>query len=263
MDNTDSITRDRIKNRLIELGLKAGDLVMLHSSLSSMGHVEGGAETVIDAILDVLGNEGTLMVPTHTGCRTPNEPSFDLYNTPSGMGKITECLRLRKGALRSLHPTHSDCAIGALAFELVKDHQQTTPVGPLSPVGKFMSYGGYVLLLGVGFEACTAIHVLEQRRHMLTGHDTAYILDHGQALPWPRTETPGHSGGFGKIEPLLRQKGLLKEIKIGRANVMMVHTSDLQRVGNAMLDKDPTALLCDKPDCKSCSRLRTLIRPMK
>ena len=140
------IGRDQIASDLRALGLGAGDTVLVHSSLSRIGHVEAGtadppggdagagqlrrtdgAATVVDAFLDVLGSAGTLAVPTFpfTGSMLSylrSDPDFDVDETPSRMGAIAEEVRLRPGALRSLEPTHPVSALGPNAPFLVEDH---------------------------------------------------------------------------------------------------------------------------------------------
>jgi aminoglycoside N3'-acetyltransferase len=87
------------------LGLAAGDMVMVHSSLSSFGHVEGGAPTVVSALLEVLTEGGTLVVPTFSKY-SYDEPVWDREHTPSLMGAISETVRAWPGALRSSHAAH-------------------------------------------------------------------------------------------------------------------------------------------------------------
>jgi len=94
---------------------------------------------------------------------TPENPVFDLRNTPSNVGVIPETFRTRPGTLRSLHPTHSVCAAGLLAAELVKAHAaDSTPCGPHSPFRAVAERGGQILFLGCGLEANTAMHAVEE-----------------------------------------------------------------------------------------------------
>ena len=135
------LTKEDIKRGLKKLGLKKGDLVLVHSSLSSFGYVVGGANTMIDALLETVGHKGTVVVPTLTGSEklsVNNPPVFDPENTLCWTGKIPETFRKRKEAIRSLHPTHSVAAIGAMAKELLRDHEKSiTPCGESSPYRKF------------------------------------------------------------------------------------------------------------------------------
>lgn len=178
------VTRAGLADDLRRLGLAAGDLVLVHSSLSRLGFVVGGAVTVVRALLDVLGPEGTLVVPSFTadnsdpsrwaltrGHGVPQEwwpllrdslPAFDPAVTPAtGVGVVAEAVRTWPGALRSTHPQTSFAAIGASASDVVGRHERTCHLGPESPLGLLAKLGGRVLLLGVGFERCTAFHLAE------------------------------------------------------------------------------------------------------
>lgn len=97
------------------LGIKPGMSLLTHSSLRRVGPVDGGADTVIDALLEVLGPEGTLMMSTVGGNVNPEQPVFDVRNTPCTVGTLANVFRKREGVIRSLHPVHSVCALGPKA----------------------------------------------------------------------------------------------------------------------------------------------------
>ena len=102
------MNRNELENAFRSLGLGQGDIVFVHSSLSSIGYVEGGADTVVDALLGVLSQEGTLAVPTFTD--SDGGVLFDPVADRSGMGRISETVRTRPQALRSVHMYHSVAA---------------------------------------------------------------------------------------------------------------------------------------------------------
>jgi aminoglycoside 3-N-acetyltransferase len=162
----ETISKSGLVRDLRNLGLSAGDTVLVHSSLSSLGRVDGGPEAVIDALLEVLGPQGTLLMPSfqkgsehvllRQGC------TFDLRTSPSELGIITETFRRRPGVTRSLSPTHCTAAIGLRADELLADHQSClVSVGRGSPYDKLVRSGGRILLLGVTHAANTTLHLLE------------------------------------------------------------------------------------------------------
>src|SRR5205814_5623144 len=133
------------------LGVHHGMTLLVHASLKSLGAVPGGAETVIQSLLDALGPRGTLLLPALSYQAVKQSPRFDVLRTPSCVGVIPEHFRMRPGTLRSMHPTHSICAIGAAAKHLLADHHlDDTPVGPHSPLRKLTEAGGYLLMLGCG-----------------------------------------------------------------------------------------------------------------
>lgn len=162
-----TITKGQILGDLRKLGLKEGDIVLVHSSLSSIGYVEGGADTVIDALLRAVGDKGTILMPAfsyHHDVLTTLKSGvlFDPKDTPSSVGVIAETFRLRKEALRSLHPIHSVTAIGPQSKYLLKDHNKSqTPYGRNSPFYKLIVMDGYILHLGSSFGRTTSVHVIE------------------------------------------------------------------------------------------------------
>ncbi|BCY13146.1 aminoglycoside N(3)-acetyltransferase [Actinoplanes sp. L3-i22] len=164
------------------LGVPRGGILLIHTSLSSLGWVSGGALAVVQALLDVLGPDGTLVVPSQTANNRdpstwssppPREwwpsiratlPGFDPDRTPSvGVGVITEQVRTWPGAVRSTHPQTSYAALGPRAKELMHDHHTDCHHGEESPLAKLAAAGASTLLLGVGFAKTTAFHLAEYR----------------------------------------------------------------------------------------------------
>lgn len=176
-------TRKSLTGDLRSLGVHAGATVLVHASLRSLGWVCGGPVTVVHALLDVLGPDGTVVVPTHTadnsepaGWRNPpvpaqwwpiiraNTPAFDPALTPStGIGVLPETVRTWPEARRSVHPQTSFAALGADAQEVVAGHDLDCRLGERSPLGTLERLDAQVLLLGVGYSACTAFHLAEYR----------------------------------------------------------------------------------------------------
>lgn len=166
-----------------QLGIQEGDHVLVHSSLSSIGWVCGGPQAVIQALLQSIGDAGTLVMPAQSGDWSdpaewgnppvPQEwidiiykemPAFDAGATPTrGMGRIAEVFRTYPGTLRSNHPQVSFCANGRHASYIVADHPLTPQFGEDSPLGKLYTAGAKVLLLGAGFDSCTSLHLAETR----------------------------------------------------------------------------------------------------
>lgn len=149
-------------------GLVAGDKVLVHSALSKIGFIQGGPVTFIEAILEVIGNEGTLLMPT-----SPNGgyqldyikelTVFDINNSPSALGKITEVFRTMPGVLRSASPTEPVAAFGPNAAWLTEGHLgEMTPYTENSPFARLAEIGGKILYVGVTLDnAGTSLHVLE------------------------------------------------------------------------------------------------------
>jgi aminoglycoside 3-N-acetyltransferase len=241
-----------IVNGLYELGLAQGAIVLVHSSLSSFGHVEGGADTVVAALLDTVGDAGTVLVPTLTGSEllnADNPPVFDPEVTPGWTGCIPETFRQHPRARRSLHPTHSAAAIGLRAEELLDGHEYSmTPCGPDSPYGRLAAGGGYVLLLGVSHSANTTLHHVEElvgvSYHMQPGLVAARVMADGR----PRTvhvmlHRYGPARNFGRMEPVYRERGIQRDGRIGRAHVRLLDARRMVEVTRQALVQDPAILL--------------------
>ncbi|WP_405580542.1 aminoglycoside N(3)-acetyltransferase [Streptomyces sp. NBC_01092] len=177
------VTRGTLAAHLRELGVQTGETVLAHSSLSSLGWVCGGSVAVVQALLDVLGPDGTLVVPTQTGDLSdpavwsnppvPEEwwesiratmPAYDPAVTPTrGVGVIPETVRTWPGALRSAHPQTSFAAVGPRAGEIVAGHALDCRLGERSPLARLEEFHARVLLLGAGYDACTSFHLAEYR----------------------------------------------------------------------------------------------------
>lgn len=147
---------------LQELGLKKGDTLLVHSSLRSFGSVEGGPDTVIQTLLDVIGSRGNLVMPTLSfSSIDEQDPFFDINETPSDCGIVTETFRKLPGVIRTVHPFSSAAVFGPDASFLADDHAPT-PCGKESPYYKVYQLRGYSLFMGVGLKSNTLFHVAEE-----------------------------------------------------------------------------------------------------
>jgi aminoglycoside 3-N-acetyltransferase len=181
-----AITRSSLAADFRRLGLKRGMTVIVHTSMSKIGWVCGGAVTVIKALQDVVTTEGLLVMPAHSAdVSDPADwenpavpeswwtsiyremPAFDPRRTPTfGMGKVAECFRSFPGVYRSGHPIYSFTAWGHEAQSFTSDHAFDNGLGRQSPLGKIYDRNGFVLLLGVGYGNNTSMHLGEY----LSGH---------------------------------------------------------------------------------------------
>ncbi len=242
----ESVTAARIAAGLRELGVCEGGILLVHSSLSSFGHVEGGAAAVVEALLEAVGSEGTAVVPTHTWSTiNAGNPVFDVRRTPSTVGRITEVFRLRQEALRGLHPTHSCAAVGPAAGHLVADHHRDiTPCGPHSPYRRLIDEGGQIAFLGVTLYVNTTYHALEEEAcvpWLFDRFEQLWSVDReGRKLSVPlRRHTDGLMRAFAETEPLLEREGALRRGRIGEAEIRLVEAGPMREVILPRLAEDP------------------------
>jgi aminoglycoside 3-N-acetyltransferase len=156
----DAVTEERLCRDFEAIGISRGTTLIVHSSLSAMGWVLGGAPGVIRALLRTLGDEGNLAMPAATP-QCANLPLFDVRTTPTTMGAIPETFRTWPGTLRSDHPLESVCVRGPDAAAVIRDHPLAFSEGPGSPFARLHDIDSFILLLGVTFNRCTALHFAE------------------------------------------------------------------------------------------------------
>lgn len=235
---------------LRRLGLAAGDVVLVHSSLGAIGWVAGGAAGVIEALLAVVGHGGTVVMPAHSGQMSdpahwqnppvPAEwietlraetPAFDPRTTPTrGMGAIADLFRTWPGAVRSGHPTLSFAALGPEAEAVTADHRLESPLGEYSPLMRLYERQAKVLLLGVGFERCTALHLAEQWAwpQLEPERSGSPIMVEGERR-WVSYEAPGlgESDEYGTIGTAFSSAGQMRSGSIGSAPSHLFGLRDL------------------------------------
>lgn len=155
--------KQQLKDQLESMGLKGDETILIHSSMKSIGEVDGGADTVLDAWMEYF-KDGLLLLPTHTW-KTVNadNPVYNPQTTPSCVGLLTNMFMKREGVIRSLHPTHSMAGYGKNAAEyLAGEEYNNTPCTPGGCYDRLKDAGGKVLLVGVGHERNTYIHSVEE-----------------------------------------------------------------------------------------------------
>ncbi len=177
------LTIDSLVEQFAACGLATGQTVLVHSSMSKLGWIAGGAQAVITALLRVVGDSGTLMMPAHSAENTDpshwrnppvpeswwpiireHMPAYDPARTPTReMGAIPELFRTWPGILRSGHPIGSFAARGVNADYLTRDHRLLDMFGDTSPIGKLYELDGHILLLGVNHSNNTSLHLAENR----------------------------------------------------------------------------------------------------
>ncbi|MGI9237056.1 MAG: aminoglycoside N(3)-acetyltransferase [Woeseiaceae bacterium] len=241
-------TQESLIQDLSELGMVAGSIVMVHSSLGEIGWTVGGPVTVIRALLEVLGPDGTLIMPAESpGVSDPDDwkdervrvewhetirehlPVFDQATTPTTMGAIAEAFRTYPGTRRSNHPLVSVCANGALASEITREHALEFCEGRGTPFEKLYDLDAKTLLLGVGFNRCTSLHYAEslvpQRR--ATVHRFP-IMDNGERVWVAKPDMADDNGvHFPVVGDQFVAARAVRTGSIGSANSMLFSTRAL------------------------------------
>ena len=239
----ESLTRD-----LMRLGLTSGMIAMVHSALGKVGYTVGGPATLIGALKNVLGEQGTLVMPCESPqlldpsiSRDPRArpewddtirehlPVFDPLTTPTTLGAVPEAFRTWPGARRSSHPLVSVCASGASADEITSEHSLSFGEGANTPFEKLYDLDAHTLLLGVGFNRCTSLHYAESltpNRRTTTHH---YPIIEGGERVW--VENPDMANDDGEHFPVVGERfmatGRVIEGKVGEADALLFRTREL------------------------------------
>ena len=215
----------------VQLGLRPGTIVMVHSSLGHIGWTDGGPATVIEALLEVLGPQGTLVLPAESPqLGTPgNKDVFDPQTTPTTMGAIPEAFRSYPGTRRSNHPLSSVCANGKCAEEITAVHALEFCEGRGTPFEKLYELDAWTLLLGVGFNRCTSLHYAESlvpnRRTMISRFP---VIENGVRV-WVEKLSMGTDNGthFPIAGQRFVDRGYVRSGKVGNATALLFSTRRL------------------------------------
>lgn len=253
MSEKDIVDRTRRPNtvssmmaQLEALGVRAGDTLLVHSSLSRLGWVCGGSQAVVQALLQAVGKEGTIVMPAQSSdWSDPAEwqnpavpaswfesiyqgmPAFDPALSPTrGMGRIAELFRTWPGTLRSNHPQASFTANGKHAAAVVSAHPLTPQFGEESPLGKLCALNAKVLLLGVGYDSCTCMHLAETRIASMPQKRMGAALSENGERVWRWFEDVAYdTEGFEQIGAQLDRDGHVGSGRIGEAECRLFDAS--------------------------------------
>ena len=231
---------ERIASDLEALGVQHGDIILVHSSLKSLGYVEGGAETVIQGLLKAVEEDGTLLLPALSYMQTPHH-IHSTRETPSNVGAIPEYFRKREGTIRSIHPTHSVCGVGKAVSDLFGDHHlDRTPCGPNSPFRRMMDLGAKIVMLGCGLSPNTSMHTLEEYENppYLFGRDCVYTITDWDGRRYEaKYRTHGFSGWrqrYDRVAKLPSSDSFIRSGSVLEAQTFVLNTNALR---NAVLEK--------------------------
>lgn len=238
------VTKEMLVSQLKGIGIQKGDILLVHSSLSKMGYVEEGPKTVVDALLEAVGTEGHLLMPNSPNASLQidyiqNLTVFDVNESPSKLGAISEYFRKLPTSIRSEHPTEPVSCMGPNATYFVNEHfGKMTPYGRTSPFYRVAEQGGKILYIGVTLDnAGTSLHTLED-----AVEDFVYpvYLDevfevqvkraNGQVETMQtRVHNPEQSvkRKCDELIPLFEQKGVLSHVVIGEAKTLLIQAKEM------------------------------------
>lgn len=253
------IDREILIRHLKALGLEAGDWVAVHSSMKSIGWVEGGPEAVISSLIKAVAPGGLVMMPLFT---IPDEELIDLAVKPTYLGLLPETFRNFPGVVRSLHPTHSVGIYGPEAQGIAESHRNLTYIGHGSPYHQLALNNGWVLHMGTTFNSSSIIHLAEVLAEVpyldisyprFEKSFTARAMDGSLVRAEPR-EIPGDSKMFYLVQEEMDRRNLLRKGMIGQAVSIMARASEILDVAVEMMRENPWQFLCDFPYCSACRR---------
>jgi aminoglycoside N3'-acetyltransferase len=263
-----SIDRKSLAADLRALGLGAGDWVAVHSSVKSIGWIEGGPVSVIDALVDVVGPGSGIMMPLFT---MPRGRMIDLSVTVSYLGLMPETFRNYPGVVRSAHPTHSVGIWGKDAQEIAESHREVGYISPGSPWDRLARMGGYVLHIGCDWKSSSLLHLAEVLAEVPYVHIAyppwskgvyARYTDGSVLSDVPRY-VPGDSAGFVLVQREMERRGMLRLGKVGQADSILARASEMLEVAVPMMKADPEGFLCNYDDCVICPVCREVCREHK
>ncbi len=240
------ITQKDIESGFRRLGLGPGQIVLTHSSLASMGWVEGGADALLNAILNVLGPDGTLVVPIF-----------------GDLGILTKIVETHPRAVKSLHPLAAVAAIGKDAEALCRDHWKAELAHAAdTPYLRVADLGGWVLLLGVDQDRNTTLHTVEEMlrlSYLQTSEEKTFETPSGLVTKsWPLF--PGPHRNFIGSDALLRASGKMTVGRIGSAVARLIRSRDLIDILVEHGRTNSAWALCDNPKCADCVAQHAALR---
>jgi aminoglycoside 3-N-acetyltransferase len=234
------VTKDQLKAALVKLGVKKGQIIEVHTKLSSFDWMIGGAETVVDALMELEGEGGTILMPVQSSGNS--EPS-DWVNPPvapemykavraamppfspehsdiSGMGDVVENFRHRADVVISNHPNCAYAAWGRYARLLCNRQSLHFALAEESPTARLYELKGYVLLIGADFESATCMHLAEYRTDSRPIKIMGACVDEGRGPEWKKyLDLDIDSSIFPKICSQMARKNMIREIMLGGSHI--------------------------------------------
>lgn len=248
-------TKKQLLEDMEQLNINKNGTLLIHSSMKSIGEVEGGADTVLDIFCEYM-KDGLLTLPTHTWSYIKEENTeFSVTDSKVCVGILPELFRKRDGVVRSWHPTHSVAAIGKDSKEFVgDDHRYTTPCARGSAWGKLLDRNATIMLLGVDLRRNTYMHGVEEwldvEGRLTEGREQLYVTtEDGERILVPQHRHHGQrwSEHFWKVEDVFLEFSAMRIAKFGDATVRLVDARKVYDILEQMIKTNPD-LFSDNSD---------------
>lgn len=248
-----TITRTELIDQLRALGVEPGVLVV-HTAFSQVAPIEAGPDGLIDALIGAVGRSGTLVMPSMSD---DDDRPFDPAATPcAGMGIVADTFWRRAGVLRSDSP-HAFAAIGPLASVILEPHPVTVPHGLDSPIGRAHALDAHVLLLGVGHDADTTIHLAENLSGVrYRSAKYAIVRSAGRDVRVDYDEVDHCCQRFAQMDEWLERAGRQRRGVVGHAQARLARSRDIVGAARSRLRIDETIFLHAPAICRECDDAR-------
>ncbi len=254
-----TIDRGEVTRQLIALGVESGGVLGVHLAFSKVAPVEGGPLGLIEALQDTVGPKGTLVMPSMSD---DDDHPFDSRTTPClGMGVVADSFWRLPGVLRSDSP-HAFAARGPRAAEITAAHPPDLPHGLDSPVGRIYELDGQILLLGVGHDSNTTVHLAENLAGVrYRQHKHLTLLTGGQFIRYPYSEVDHCCENFNQLDQWLEADGCQRRGVVGQAEARLTRSRDVVAAALVRLRENETVFLHPAGVCGDCDETWASLSP--
>ena len=241
------VTKGMLIAALKKIGVSGNQIIEVHSSLSSFDYIVGGAHTVVDALLEICGDGGTILMPTqnidnsepsdwqypgiepylYKKIRSAIPPYDRRHGNIRYMGEVPENFRHREGVVISSHPAVSYAAWGRYAKLLCNRQSVHFPLSEESPCARLYELKGSVLLLGTDFDTCTCMHLAEYRCDCRPVKICGASMSQDDKTVWKKyLDLDTNCESFMKVKAIMAKKNMIRETTVGGGHIMYFSASN-------------------------------------
>lgn len=253
------LSQAEVARQLRALGIRAGGVLLVHCSFRATRPVQGGPVGLVQALREALGPEGTLAMPSWSG---DEDELFDPATSPTApdLGVVADTFWRMPGVERSNH-SEAFAAVGPRAVAITRDPLPLPPHIPASPVGRIHDLDGQVLLLGVGHDASSTLHLAELIAQVPYGvQKFCTVLQDGRPVRVEYRENDHCCERFALADEWLRARGLQAEGRVGNAHARLARARDIVQVAVEHLAQDPLLFLHPPgAACAECDEARASV----